>query len=84
MPLEACLQAAYDFMSEHRAKPASEMEQSGIELSTADLWYNMLKKSGKVTTAYVFQNPELSPAATFLQYHHTHAYGLNPWLSFLP
>ncbi|MDE6713334.1 MAG: hypothetical protein K2K20_06310 [Lachnospiraceae bacterium] len=37
MPLEACLQAAYGFMSEHRAKPASEMEQSGIELSTADM-----------------------------------------------
>ncbi|MDE6713863.1 MAG: hypothetical protein K2K20_09020 [Lachnospiraceae bacterium] len=41
MPLEACLQAAYDFMSEHRAKPVSEMKQSGIELSTVNLWYNI-------------------------------------------
>ena len=41
MPLEACLQAAYDFMSEHRAKPVSEMKQSGIELSAANLWYNV-------------------------------------------
>ncbi len=34
--LEACLQAAYDFMSEHRAKPVSEMKQGGIEQGTAD------------------------------------------------
>ncbi|MDE6743940.1 MAG: hypothetical protein K2J95_08700 [Lachnospiraceae bacterium] len=37
MPQEACLLAAYGFRREHRAKPASEMEQSGIELSTADM-----------------------------------------------
>ena len=32
---DACIQAAYDFRSEHRAKPANEMEQSGIEFGTA-------------------------------------------------
>ena len=46
MPLEACLQAAYDFMSEHRAKPVSEMEQSEIELGTADLW-NDIRESNE-------------------------------------
>ena len=45
MPPEACLQAAYDFMNEHRAKPVSEMKQSGIELSTVNLWLNK-RKSG--------------------------------------
>ncbi|MDE6744412.1 MAG: hypothetical protein K2J95_11085 [Lachnospiraceae bacterium] len=46
MPLEACLQAAYDFMSEHRAKPVSEIKQSGIELSTVNLWYNKAESTG--------------------------------------
>ncbi len=32
MPQDACILAAYDFRNEHRAKPASEMERSGIEL----------------------------------------------------
>ena len=29
---DACIPAADYFMSEHRAKPASEMERSGIEI----------------------------------------------------
>ena len=29
---DACIPAAYDFRSEHRAKPANEMKRSGIEL----------------------------------------------------
>ncbi|MDE6712207.1 MAG: polysaccharide biosynthesis protein, partial [Lachnospiraceae bacterium] len=37
MPQEACLLTAYGFRREHRAKPASEMEQSGIELGTAEM-----------------------------------------------
>ncbi|MDE6712734.1 MAG: hypothetical protein K2K20_03280 [Lachnospiraceae bacterium] len=35
MSRDACIPAAYGFRSEHRAKPVSEMKQSGIELSTA-------------------------------------------------